>query len=247
MATPTWQAATSGQPPLAAHVNQFLGGHSFDAVCLGVQKAAQTTAGTGAVNSNGSWIAQSFTTAAGQTQTGIVWLTLAVTGTPTPLTVSIYASSGGAPSGSPLVTTQVPREFVGSSAGLIPIPLPQYGLTASTTYWIVAQAVGDASDYFAWSKSNQISGASTSTNGASWTAQSYGLLYDVLDNAVGSRQITHVSESSGARWNWLLLDSTGRVSALWEYSAGPTPGGYLVSTRTFTYSSAASGILLGVS
>jgi hypothetical protein len=210
-----------------------------------VQKAAQTTAGTGAVNSNGSWIAQSFTTAAGQTQTGIVWLTLAVTGTPTPLTVSIYASSGGAPSGSPLVTTQVPREFVGSSAGLIPIPLPQYGLTASTTYWIVAQAVGDASDYFAWSKSNQISGASTSTNGASWTTQSYGLLYQVYDGTP-KPPVVALWEDSGARWSWMAHDSTGRISTLWGYTAGQTAAGYAASVRTLSYS-ASSGILTGVS
>jgi hypothetical protein len=175
-----------------------------------------------------------------------VWLNFSVTGTPLPIAVSVWSDAGGQPSAPLATAVSVPREFPPLNSGWVSIPM-LLTVTPSTVYHLVTAPVGDGSDYFTMNKSNQTSGAHTSSDGVTWTAQSYGLLYDVLDNAVGSRQITHVSESSGARWNWLLLDSTGRVSALWEYSAGPTPGGYLVSTRTFTYSSAASGILLGVS
>ena len=41
--------------------------------------------------------------------------------------------------------------------------------TPSTTYWVVMKAAGDVSDYYTWLKSTLTSGASTSTNGTTWT------------------------------------------------------------------------------
>lgn len=237
---PSWLGATSGQGAQAGQINQFLGAHAVTYLYAATQCAAQSTAGSGSVNSNSLWIAQSFATASGQTAVGRVVLTLAVTGSPSPLTVSLYASSGGAPTGSALVSTSVPKEFLTGSATALSIPLPAT-VTASTTYWIVTTAVGDASDLYSWSKSNQTSGASTSTNGTSWSAQTYGLLYQVYDQSA-SGALTHAWEDSGARWTGFGYNALSEITALREYTVAQSSG-YVESNRTLSYS---SGILTGV-
>lgn len=241
MAAPTWLAPTSGSSALAGSVTQLLATHAITYVWTGTEQANQSTAGSGGVNSNGLYMAQSFATAAGQTTTGYVVVTAAFTGSPSPWTLSIQASSAGAPSGTALASAAVPKEFLSGSASTQPVMLPVTGLTASTTYWIVAQAVGDVSDYFTWSKSNQVSGASTSANGTTWTAQAYGLLYQVWDQAA-IQPLAGTWEDSGARWTALTY-TAGQVTHLEEYTAGQTAAGYTASSRTLSYS---SGLLTGV-
>lgn len=234
MPAPTWLAATTGQPGLAGQVNQFLTTHAVTYVYTGLEQANQSTAGSGSVASDGLYIAQSFTTASGQTAVGYVVLTLAVTGSPAPLSLSIQANSSGAPSGTALVSASLPKEFASGSATALTVLMPVAGLTASTQYWIVTQAVGDASDYYSWSKSNQTSGASTSTNGTSWTAQTYGLLYQVWDQTV-VLPLLGTYEDAGARWV-LLSYSGGDLSGIKEFTAGQAANGYTVSSRALTYS-----------
>lgn len=234
MPTPTWQAATTGQAAKAGQVNQFLGTHAVQYLYQATQTAAHTTAGTGATPSNGLWVAQSFTTGSAQTAIGRAVLTLAVTGSPAPLAVSLQANVSGAPSGTPLVTTLCPAEFLTGTANPTLLPLPATGLTTSTTYWIVAGAVGDASNHYSWSKSNQTSGTSTSTGGTTWTPQTYGSVFQVYDqSATGS--LINTYEDSGARWTAFAYDNSGRATVLAEFTQGQTPTGYAVSERSFTY------------
>lgn len=237
---PSWLGAAAGQSALAGQVNQFLGAHAVTFVYTGVQRAAQSTAGTGAVNSNSLWIGQSFATAAGQTAVGRVVLTLAETGAPAPLTVSLYATLSGAPTGSPLVSTVVPREFLTGTAAALSIPLLAT-VTASTTYWIVTTAVGDPSDLYSWSKSNQTSGASTSTNGTTWTAQTYGLLFQVYDQSTSSG-LVHTFEDAGARWTGLSYNTSNQITRVQEYTAAQASG-YIQANRALSYSGA---LLTGV-
>ncbi len=234
MPTPAWLAATPDAAAEAGQINQFLGTHAATLIYTGVVQSSQTTAGTGSIASNGASIAQSFTTSAGQTQAGRVLLFLAVTGAPAPTTVSIQASVGGAPSGTPLVSTVLPHEFLGTAVGWFSIPVPVGGLTPSTTYWIVLSPAGDASNNFTWSKSNQASGASTSANGTTWTAQSYGLLYQLTDYSVVG-PLAHTWEDDGARWTVLLYDSLLRINVIGEWTQGQNPTGYLISARTLAY------------
>jgi hypothetical protein len=241
--TPAWQAPTSGQQANAGAVNQLLGTHAVTYVWTGAEQAHQSTAGSGGVNSDGLWIAQSFATASGQTTTGYVVVTAKVTGTPAPWTLSIQASSAGAPSGTALASAAVPKEFLSGTASAQAVMLPVTGLAASTTYWIVAQAAGDASDYFTWSKSNQVTGASTSTTGTSWTAQSYGLLHQAWDGTPVP-PLAGTWEDSGARWTALACNGSGQLTGIEEYTAGQTATGYAVSSRALSYS--AAGLLTGV-
>lgn len=248
---PTWQAPTTLQPPLAAQVNQLLGPHTFQVIYQGVQTAAQSTSGGTTVSTNGTWLAQSFTTAVGQTTIGSVAITLTTTTTSgsllPPTTVSIYANSGGAPTGSPLVSATITAEYSNNSSGgtttnFIGIPLPTT-VTASTTYWIVVQAAGNASNSFTWHQSNQTSGASTSPNGTAWTAQTYGFTYTVMDQSI-VLPLKSTWEDGGARWTWYVYNSSQVLTHYHEFTAGQTTAGYLQSDRAITYSGTS---IIGVS
>ena len=237
---------------MAGHVNQLLGSHEASIVYQGTQTAAQTTNGATTTSTNGLWLAQSFTTAVGQTMVGAVTVSLTTTTTTGALlpttTVSIYADSAGAPSGSPLVSTTLTAEYAYAASGgvtttRILIPLPVIGLTAGTTYWIVATAAGNVSDSYTWHRSDQVSGASTSPDGTTWTAQGYGFTFTVTDLSATSSQVA-TWEDGGARWTATTYTGADVISSYAEYTAGQTAAGYLQSYRTFTYS---GGLLTGVS
>lgn len=246
MANPnTWQAPTPGQTPRAAHVNQLFGLHAMTMLYTGNQVASQTTAGSGSTATNGLYLAQSFTTGTA-TSTGYVILGLTpTTGSGSQLattTVSLYANTAGAPSGSPLATTTLTAEYAQWAAGSVTVPLPAVGLAASTTYWLVIAPAGDATFNYAWAKSNQTSGASTSANGTTWAAQTYGLVFQVFDQSATGLP-TATWEDSGARWTWTGYTASGEIGQFAEYTAGQTAAGYLQSTRAFTYT---NGLLTAI-
>lgn len=245
---PTWQAATSGQQGLAGHVNQLLGSHKATLLYAGTQTAARTTAGTGSASSNALWIAQSFSTASLQTAIGYVIAQISSGGTSLgsnlgPTTLSLYANAGSAPSGSPIVSVTMTAEYVGAAPLWVTFPLPASGLSGATTYWLVLAAAGNSTYSYQWNKSNQTSGASTSPDGVTWTAQSYGLLYQVYDQSA-TGQPTCSWEDAGARWTWRSYTSSGLLSQYAEYTAGQTLSGYLQSFRGLTY---INGLITGVS
>ena len=233
MATPAWIGATPGSPPLAAQINQFLGTHASTYAYTGAEHDNQSTAGSGAVASDGSYVAQSFT--AGATYAaGRVLVTLALTGSPPPLVVTVQSSTGSAPSGTVLAgPISLAPGFVPASAGAVSIPL-SWAVASGTQYWIVATAVGDGSDFYAWSKSSAASGASTSTNGTAWTAQSYGLLFQVWDSTA-VLPLVHTVDDAGARWTTLGTNANSQVSSLNEYTAAQS-GSYVSSSRSMAYS-----------
>lgn len=244
MATaPTWLAATANQPPKATQVNQFLGTHKTQLLYPSVQKAAQTTAGSGNTQSNGLYIAQSFSTAVGQTAIGYVILTISTTGGfsgLTPTTLTLRTNNAGAPSSTILGSTTIASEYVAAGPATSVFPMPVTGLTASTTYWLVIAAAGDSTHHFNWSKSNQVSGTSTSPDGVTWTAQAYGSLYQVWDQTITGTQPLLLWEDAGARWVWLNFNGDGTLANVAEFTAGQTSTGYMQSFRTFTYSSEGS-------
>lgn len=235
--TPAWQAATIGQPPYAAHVNQGLGTHAVTMLYTGTEQAAQATAGSGTTASNGLWVAQSVVTGAAQTAVGYVVLTLTagsgLGANLPPLAVALYASSGSAPTGPPLVTTTVTAEYAAGTPAATVIPLPA-AVSPSTAYWIVTSPAGDATYSYAWGRSNQPAGASTSPDGVTWTPAAYGLLYQVWDQAP-VLPLVGTWEDGGSRWTAQTVNGSGQPTTLAEYTAGQTAAGYLQSVRTLTY------------
>lgn len=248
MAAPSWLAASTGSRTLPGQVNQFLGVHSSTWVYAGVQRAAQATGTALYASTAGAYLAQTFTTAAGQTTVGQVWLQISTVGgspttaTITPLTVGLYATLAGAPTGSALASTAVHEQYVYTSPFWVPVPLCATGLAAGATYALVVSAAGSGSAYYVWQHSNQPSGASTSPDGTTWTAQAYGLMFQVFDQTPGG-QVQFLYDDDGARWAQFTYDSVGRVSALTEYCTAQNASAPLTSTRTLTY---ASGMLTGV-
>jgi hypothetical protein len=248
--TPTWSAATTGSTPQAGHINQLLGTHATTLLYTGTQTAAQTTAAGTATNSNSLYIAQSFATTGGQTQVGYVQLYLdsavASGGNLGTITVSLYANSAGAPTGSPIVTTTATTEYVNAISGastttFVTYPLPAT-VSPSTTYWIVTAPAGNGSFFYTWKRSTQVSGASTSSNGTSWTAQAYGMVFKVFDQTAANPLVA-TWEDAGARWTWRSTNTSGQIAQYAEYTAGQTAAGYLQSFRTLSYT---NGLLTGV-
>lgn len=245
-AIPTWLAATAGHGAQAGQVNQFLGVHNSVFLYQGTQKAAQTTGAAVYQSTQSQWLAQSFTTAAGQTQVGAVWLQIAtVGGSPTSaaipaLTVALYAGSNGTPTGSALASTSIAEQVVYSSGFWLQVPLP-VTVTPSSAYQLVVSQAGTSSHYYVWQQSNQTSGASTSADGVTWTTQAYGLLFQVLDQAVtGTLQALY--DDSGARVTQLSYNTSGVLSQVTD-SVLAQDGSIVTTTRSLTYSGAS---LIGV-
>lgn len=234
---PAWLGATAGQATQAGQVNQFLGTHPTQYLYAGTLNDNQTTTGAGTitVSSVGGYLAQSFTTGPSQTQLGYVQMISSGGGTGTLWTVSIYASSGGAPTGSPLVTVTASGEYENFAPTWVTHPVPLNGLATSTKYFIV----GHSSSPFQWRQSNQVSGAYTSSNGTTWTAQAYGMTYQIYDPSL-TGPLTCTWEDSGARWTWLGYNGSGQINQLSEYTAAQN-GGFVQADRNLIY----SGTVLG--
>lgn len=234
MGTPAWIGATPSQPQLAAQVNQFLGTHAATFVYTGVSLGGQTTLGSGSVSTFGQYIAQAFTPGASQAP-GRFTFSMSVTGTPGPLTVAIHTDNAGAPSSTALATTVVPAQYVPGTQTVVSIPLP-CTLTASTPYWVVFNAVSDIADFYSLFKSNQTSGVSTSINGSTWSAQTYGIYYARFDQSA-VLPLLHTWEDSGARWTALTENASSQPTSLKEYTVAQGTGQYVYSSRSMTYSS----------
>lgn len=247
----TWLGATNGTGilPTAAQQAAFLGIHKQQLLYAGTQQAGQTTNGSTSTSTNGLWLAQSFTTGGAQTAIGYVIVPVTTTTTSgsslSTTTLALYANTAGAPSGSPLGSVTVTAEYANlasggtATKGLI-YPLPVTGLAAATTYWLVLQSTASTGSY-TWYRSNQASGASTSTNGTTWSAQTYGFVYQVFDQAA-SGQLTAIWEDSGARWQAFTYNAALNVSTLGQYTVAQNAG-YVQGFRSLSWS---SGSLTGV-
>lgn len=231
----TYQAATAGSPGLAGHVNQFLVSHPTTYLYAGNTQQSQTTDGAAATNSNGLWVAQKFSLLAGVTTLGRAGLWLKFTGAPGVLHVSLRADATGHPAATELAGVDVPREFTSGTASEVSIPLPASGLTAGGTYWVVCTATGDASNFWSVERSNQTSGASTSPDGSTWTAQAYGFMFETFDQTA-TGQVTNSYSDAGSRWTVLRYDTGRHLTTVKEYTAGQTAAGYAVSNRALAYS-----------
>lgn len=157
MTTSQWQAAVSGQPSRAGHVNQFLGIHS-SALYYGSNKIAgvadPTTVVAGTTYVGAGSLAQQFTTTVNfTTQYMIAYLGLAAVNSGCDLLVQLCQSSGTTPDlTNVLASGVVPAEWLSTtnppaisttvpSASFVPVPLyPAVSLTTSSpgpNYFIV--------------------------------------------------------------------------------------------------------------
>lgn len=230
MAVPAWQAPVSGSQALAGHVNQLLGAHPASFLYAGSLQAS-ASGGSGNWPSNGLWLAQQFTTGSSQTAVGYVTFPTTVTGSPPPWSLSLQASSGGVPSGTPLASVSFPREL---AAGQVTALLP-CAVTPGTQYWLVGQPTGDPGDYFSWARSSAGTGALTAPDGVTWTGQAFGLRYSVYDQSV-TGPLVGIVEDAGSRFTLLSWSASAGPATVQEFTSGQTAAGYAESARTLSYS-----------
>lgn len=241
--TPIWQGASAGFAANAGHVNQFLGTHSSSFILSGATlQSSQATGHSGQAAFTDSvtyYISQTIVTTASQTTIGSLGLQLNVVGgSPSltlvpPITVSLYADLLGSPTGSPLATTTISGQYVYSSSFWVQVPLVVSGLTPLTNYHIVTSLTGNSNHYYAWQRSNQSSGAATSTNGTTWVNQSYGMMYQVYDQN-GTGVVTFVYDDGGSHWVRFTYNTNGSVATITEHTATQS-GSSLDSSATLTY------------
>jgi hypothetical protein len=242
MPSPAWIGASSGYVGLSGQLNQLLGSHSSVFTYGG--SALQASGGTGSavyLSTETDYLAQEFTTGASQTVIGSVSLQISavggspITATISPLTVELYASTFGVPTGSPLAVATVTETYVYSQPFWCSIPLAVSGLTASTQYQLVVSPVGTSSAYYAWQQSNSLFGASTSPDNATWTAESYGLMYEVYDSSGTTGNATYLVDDGGARFVQFTYNANGTPATITEYTQTQNGAG-ISQTRSLTYS-----------
>ena len=244
---PTLQAAASGQQGNAGLVGQFLAAHNAAFTYSGQALISSQATGSGVYQSTQSqWLAQTITTGVSQTAIGSVALQLSTTGgSPTtaliaPLTVGLYADSGGQPTGSALATATVSCQYVYGQPFWASVPLTAT-VTASTTYHLVTSLVGTSGHYYVWQQSNQTQGAATAPDGATWTNQTYGLMYEVFD-ATSTGRLLSISEDSGSVITTLTYTALGQIATVTQFAATQS-GSSITSSGTLSYS---NGLLTGV-
>lgn len=250
MAT-SFLAATTGQPPLAQHINQFLTTHPTQFIYTGAQQQFNTTAGATSTGTNNLWLAQKWNTQVAQTTLGYVAIALSTTVTSgsvlPPTTVSIYTDNAGVP-GTSLFSITVTAEYANLATGGTPtntliVPCPLTGLAAATNYWIVVTASTSAGGQYTWFRTTAGLGASTSPNGSTWTAQSYGFIFTIFDKTMAAPLVA-VLEDGTQRWQVFRYNTNLEVSNRAEYTGGQTASGYNQGWRTLAYT---NGLLQGVS
>lgn len=250
MATAPWFAATVGQRPQPGQIGQLLGSHSSTWIYAGSSLQATQATGSGLyVSTASTYLAQEFITGATQTTIGSVSLQISavggspITATIPALQVSLYASNSGLPTGAAMATATVAEQTVYSGPFWLPVLLIAAGLTPSTPYVLTVTAAGTSSAYYAWQQSNQTSGAATSPDGVNWSAQAYGLMFEVFDAAGTTGPPLYLIDDGGARITALTYNASGQLASITETTVAQG-GGTLFSQRTLTYS---NGLLIGVS
>lgn len=243
---PTYKVAVVGQPGNAGMVNQFLGAH--DAALIyssSVLQSSQTTGSAVYTTTAGQYVSQSFTTTSSQTQVGQIWLQVsvvngsAISDNVGPLMVSIYADFAGRPTGSPLATTSLSETIIYASSFWVVFPIAASGLSPGTTYHIVTSPIGDSTHYYVWQRSNQTSGASTTSDFLTWTDQAYGLMYQVYDQTANSDGLlNYIILDGGSRWVKYTYNTDRLISTVTEYVIDQTGTGNFTTTHTLSYTNA---------
>lgn len=246
--TPAWQPAIAGMQGSAGHTNQFLVGHEAT-VSYGGTLQASSASGSGVYSSTQSqWLAQQFVTSPGQTTVGYVRLQISdIGGSPTlalipSLTVELYADSLGLPTGPALASATVTGQYLYSQPFWATIPLGASGLTPGTPYQIVTSTAGTTGHYYVWQHSTTAGGSGTSPDGTTWTAATYGLMYQVYDQNGGTSTVPLIiNEDTGTRVTSFTYASNqlATVSTYTTSSAGTVS---YAASLTYT-----NGLLTGVS
>lgn len=246
--TPVFQAATVGYEGNAGQVNQFLTPHTSTFLYSGSGLQSQSAAGSGIyLNTDGQYISQQFTMGATKTAISQVWIQVSTIGGSAihdnidPLVVSIYADSGGFPTGSALATSFLTETAIYASGFWVVFLIPVAGLAAATPYHIVTSPAGVAGvNYYVWQKSVTPGGALTSPDGADWTLQPFGLMYQVYDRAASGLLSYVVSDNGLRQTTYGYPGGSSLISSITEYTVDQTGSSSVSYTRSLTY----DGVLL---
>lgn len=242
----------AGSPGLAGQVNQLLGDHSSVIIRGETLISSQETGTAVYTGTSTTHVSQRITT--GPTQVGVSSVSLqistvggsVITDTISDLTVSLYASLSGSPTGSAIASVSVAETYVYGAPFWVSVPLTVNGLTSSTDYHVaVAMTATGPNHYYAWQRSNQTSGAFTSVDGTSWIPQTYGMMFRQYTSGGGaSLSVKLINEDNGARTTQLSYDGSDQLTALTQLTISQGGSGSFSATPTLTYT---NGLITGIS
>ena len=147
----TLNAKKAGDTITAAGYNELLTLQPFSVIYAGSQRCAKAGAGTTENSVATNSYCDRFTLT-GATTLGRVELEIDKDGTGQDLMVQIRSGMvpGSGTDGTLLKEVVVPKEFIGTTAGWISVPINLTGLTAGAQYWIVVVKAGDATNKLDW-------------------------------------------------------------------------------------------------
>lgn len=247
---PVWAGAQVAFGAESGQISQFLASHNAVYQYSGQTISSQQATGTGTfIDTLSQWLSQTIVTGSSQTDIGAIGLQLSTVGgspinTLIPaLTVSLYADLAGSPTGSALASATVTSPYVYSSPFWVQIPLFATGLTATTVYHLVTSITGTTGHYYVWQKSNQTNGCSTAPDGINWTAQNFGLMYQVYSQDGATGNVTSISEDGGALITIITYTAQNTPATITQY-ATLQDGSTISSSGTLSYT---NGLPIGVS
>lgn len=171
------------------NMNALIVSQDFSFIFEGAKRDEKAGAGT-TENSLASYNYCARFTLTGATTLGRVELELDKDGAGQDVTMQIRSGMvpGSGTDGTLLKEVVWPKEFIGSTAGIISIPINLTGLTAGAKYWIVLKKAGDASNKIDWvgeaSQDGSYPAYRRSGTTGNWTAVN-ALRFKVYSNEAG--------------------------------------------------------------
>ncbi len=188
--------------------------------------------------SNRSDIAESFTSAT-STALNKVSLYLKKTGSPSDIVIKIVSDSSGSPSKTVLASGTLSASGVTGSFNFIDVLLsPSPTLAVGTTYWIIADATVNASNYYAWGSDNgQSYSGGTGKSSSNWNAASP--VWTALNQDLNFKTWTGGSFASlsgvtvnGNAWAHSLSSCSIGGNATYQTISGCSVGGAQIPSST---------------
>ena len=244
------EAITGATTPVPVFVEVDRTSLATEAISYKVQNSTANIYGA-------NWYAQTFLMDSNNAISKVM-LRLAKTGNPTGnLNISLYATSGGLPTGAALYTHSVAASTIGAAAEVTFTLTQPWYVTAATTYAIVVSVPnGDASNYIGASYNNTSGYANgqycnSSNSGSTWGSNTYDFYFSVYtytSNYAGRVYITKANDVTRRRVTGFAISTaagagsnvTVQVSGIVSGFTGLTPGAEYFVTDTGTLSTTPS-------
>lgn len=171
--------------------------------------------------------AQSFTTPGGGMDCDEVRLWLRKVGTPSTITVGLYADSDGSPTGSALKSATITAEQVDTVGGWVPVTWVAEALDGGTKYHIALStpdSADDAETYYVWGGDSEAGYAAGKSHiklaAGAWTEETPDLYFRAFDSSGRAGVVLEGHPVAFARFNGAWYCAGGDTVYEWDAGTG---------------------------